>query len=158
MNAHNSTGYWWSWTFTYLLKNRYVVKFYFQAAGLYVILGNWKLWLLFQKRSEPKERNREKRSLVMKVWWIIFRCWLPLPSWWWWWIVFAEWLTDESRFTPYFQPGPLSEILTIANLRHAASRVWTCAESEFRLYWMKLCSSDNHYIKQEGVNLSHFFP
>ena len=24
---------------------------------------------------------------------------------------------------PYFQPGPLLEILTIANLRHAASRV-----------------------------------
>ena len=24
---------------------------------------------------------------------------------------------------PYFQPGPLSEILTIANLRQAASRV-----------------------------------
>ena len=24
---------------------------------------------------------------------------------------------------PYFQPGPLSEILTIANLRHAASRI-----------------------------------
>ena len=37
------------------------------------------------------------------------------------------------------------QILTIANLRHAASRVWTCAESEFRLSWMKLCNSDNHY-------------
>ena len=46
---------------------------------------------------------------------------------------------------PYFQPGPLSEILTIANLRQAASRVWTCAEPEFRLSWTKLCSSDNHY-------------
>ena len=47
--------------------------------------------------------------------------------------------------SPYFQPGPLSEILTIANLQHAASRVWTCTEPEFRLSWMKLCSSDNHY-------------
>ena len=27
----------------------------------------------------------------------------------------------------------------------AASRVWACAEPEFRLSWMKLCSSDNHY-------------
>ena len=45
---------------------------------------------------------------------------------------------------PYFQPGPLSEILTISNLRHAASRIWTCAQREFRLSWMKLCSSDNH--------------
>ena len=25
------------------------------------------------------------------------------------------------------------------------SRLWTCAEPEFRLSWMKLCSSDNHY-------------
>ena len=24
-------------------------------------------------------------------------------------------------------------------------RVWTCSESEFRLCWMKLCRSDNHY-------------
>ena len=39
----------------------------------------------------------------------------------------------------------LSEILTIANLQHAAIRVWACAEPEFRLSWMKLCSSDNHY-------------
>ena len=46
---------------------------------------------------------------------------------------------------PYFQPGPLLEILTIANLRHTTSRVWTYAEPEFRLSWMKLCSSDNRY-------------
>ena len=46
---------------------------------------------------------------------------------------------------PYFQPGPLSEILTIANLRHAVSKLWTCAEPEFRLNWMRLCSSHNHY-------------
>ena len=39
----------------------------------------------------------------------------------------------------------MSEILTIANLRHAASRIWTCAEPEFSLSWMKLCSSDNHF-------------
>ena len=53
------------------------------------------------------------------------------------------WLT--KGVSPYFQPGLLSEILTIANLQHAASRVWTCAEPEFRLSWMKLCSSDKHY-------------
>ena len=51
----------------------------------------------------------------------------------------------RKAFKPYFQPGPSSEMLTIANLRHAASRVWVCAEPEFRLSWMKLCSSDNHY-------------
>ena len=39
----------------------------------------------------------------------------------------------------------LSEILTIANIRRAASRIWTCLEPEFRLCWMKFCSSDNHF-------------
>ena len=53
------------------------------------------------------------------------------------------WPTKDVK--PYLQPGPLSEILTIANLRHAASRVWTSAEPKFRLSWIKLCSSDNHY-------------
>ena len=53
-------------------------------------------------------------------------------------------MVDQPKvFSLYFQPGPLSEILTIANLRHAAIRVWTSTEPEFRLNWMKLCSSDN---------------
>ena len=43
---------------------------------------------------------------------------------------------------PYFQQEPLSEIFAIANLRHAACRVWTCLEPEFRLSWIKLYSSD----------------
>ena len=29
--------------------------------------------------------------------------------------------------------------------QHVASRAWTCTEPEFRIIWMKLCSSDNHY-------------
>ena len=45
---------------------------------------------------------------------------------------------------PYFYSGPLSEILTIANLRHAAGRIWIRAEPGFRLCWVKLCSIDNH--------------
>ena len=49
---------------------------------------------------------------------------------------------------PYFQPGPLSEILTITNLQYAASRIWNCAEPEFRLSWMKLCSRVNHYTRE----------
>ena len=43
------------------------------------------------------------------------------------------------------QPEPLLEIPTIAKIRHTARRTWTCAEPEFRLSWMKLRSSDNHY-------------
>ena len=57
---------------------------------------------------------------------------------------------------PYFQPRPLSEILTIANLRHAVSRIWTCAETEFRLSWMKLCSSDNHYTTAPWMMIPMF--
>ena len=30
--------------------------------------------------------------------------------------------------------------------RHTTNRNWTCAESEFWHGWMRLCSSDNHYI------------
>ena len=56
-------------------------------------------------------------------------------------------MVDRRKAEPYFQLGPLSEILTIANLRHAASRIWACAEPEFRFSWMKLCSSDNHYTR-----------
>ena len=60
----------------------------------------------------------------------------------------------QKAFTSYFQPGLLSEILTVANLRLPASRVWTCAESEFRLFWTKLCSSDNHYTTEPTWRLS----
>ena len=41
----------------------------------------------------------------------------------------------------YFQPGPLSEILTITYIWHTA-RIWTCPKPEFRLCWMKLCNSN----------------
>ena len=50
-----------------------------------------------------------------------------------------------KRVYPYFQWDRLSEILTITNLQHAVSRIWTWAEPEFRLCWMKVCSSDSHY-------------
>ena len=53
------------------------------------------------------------------------------------------WPTKDVQ--PYFHRGLLSEILTIANLRHVASRIWTCAEPEFRLSWIKLCGSNSHY-------------
>ena len=79
-------------------------------------------------------------------------------TWWWWrwWIIFVIWLTDKRRL-PYFQPGPLSEILTISNLRHTASRIWTCAESEFRLCWVKLCSSDKPSLKIYSLLSTHKF-
>ena len=45
----------------------------------------------------------------------------------------------------YFQLGPLPEILTIVNLWRVTSRIWNYAEPDFRISWMKLCSSNNHY-------------
>ena len=57
---------------------------------------------------------------------------------------FVIWLADERPLASSL-PGPLSEILTIANLQHAASRIWTFSEPEFRRSWMKSCSSDNLY-------------
>ena len=69
---------------------------------------------------------------------------------------FCGMVDRRKAFTPYFQPRPLSEILTIANLRHAESKVWTHAESEFRLCWMKLCSSDNHYTTAPKYTLFIF--
>ena len=60
-----------------------------------------------------------------------------------WWIVFVVWLTDERRLAL----SPAGTIVRDPHHRESASKVWTCAESEFSLSWMKLCSSDNHYTK-----------
>ena len=58
---------------------------------------------------------------------------------------------------PYFQQRPLSEILTIANHWHTASRIWTCVEPEFRLSWLKLCSNDNRYTTAPGRLVSSLY-
>ena len=44
------------------------------------------------------------------------------------WFLCYGWLKKD--FEPYFQPEPLSEIVTISNLRHTASRFWTCKEPD----------------------------
>ena len=44
-----------------------------------------------------------------------------------------------------FNGRHLLNVLTVANLRQAVSRIWTCAKSEFRLFWIWLCGSDNRY-------------
>ena len=59
-------------------------------------------------------------------------------------MVLVVWLTDE-RHLVLFPAGTTVTDLTIANLWQAASKVWTCTGIKFRLSWMKLCSSDNHY-------------
>ena len=47
--------------------------------------------------------------------------------------------------------------LTMANLRQAASRIRSYAELEFRLCWMKLCSSDNYYSAASITSIAEFF-
>ena len=93
--------------------------------------------------------------------------------------VFVVCLNDDGRLV-YFQPGLLSLILTIANLRHAAGRIWTSTEPKFRLWWMKCVAvittipchdkihsrqclfirkvvSTNHYFLSE-ISYQHLFP
>ena len=56
-------------------------------------------------------------------------------------------LVAASRLTKVrqivFYQGPLPKLLTIANLQHAAQRIWTRLESTFWLCQMKFCSNDN---------------
>ena len=52
---------------------------------------------------------------------------------------------------PYFQPEQLSNVLTTINLPQAPIKIWTCAEPEFRLCWVKLRSSNNHYITVQQI-------
>ena len=60
---------------------------------------------------------------------------------------FVLWLTNE-RHLALFPAGTIvrdPHHRESLSSRYALSRVWTCAEPEFRVSWMKLCSSDNHY-------------
>ena len=77
-----------------------------------------------------------------------------------------DWTTKDVK--TYFQPGPLSKILTTADLRHVTSRIWICRELGIKHYWMSLCSSYNHCItathtlfkchfSRRGSNLKRFF-
>ena len=59
-----------------------------------------------------------------------------------WIFLWYGWPTEGVR--SYFQPEPLSEILTIATLRQAESRIWTSVEPECRPNWMKIGITDNH--------------
>ena len=54
-------------------------------------------------------------------------------------------MVDQQKVFNLFPVGTIvREILNIVNLCHT-SEIWTCTKPEFRLWWMKLCSSDKHY-------------
>ena len=92
------------------------------------------------KNFLKKDRNLQKMKPVFLIFQFegsrTFRWYL------WWWIVFTEWMPDERRLAIF---SSRNHCLTIVNLRHAVSRIWACAELEFRVCWIQLCSSDNHY-------------
>ena len=72
--------------------------------------------------------------------------WFVRKRWSWWWMMiycFCGRLTDKGVY-PYFQPQPLSEILTNGYPWHVTSRIWTCSEPEFRICLMNLCSIENY--------------
>ena len=75
--------------------------------------------------------------------------------WWWWWIIFVIWLTDERRLC-FTSSWDHCQRFSPSQISNTMNRVWTCTESEFRLRWMKLCSSDNHYT-MAPQNLSLFW-
>ena len=61
-----------------------------------------------------------------------------------------------------FPEGPLSKAPFIAKLQHSPRRIWTCAEPEFRLWWLKLIGSDNHQTvvqsyKFWGMDFEEFY-
>ena len=75
----------------------------------------------------------------------------------WWWIVFVVWLTDERclalfpAWTVFRDPHHL-ESLTLRE------QDLNCVEPEFKLCWMKLCSSDNRYTTSLFYFYSRCFP
>ena len=98
-------------------KEGVIFKICFRKRGLGGGVQTWKKLCLHKKLFEIYDDN----DLILQNSW-------PMKS-----------------VKPYFQPRTLSEILTITNLWHVVSRIWTCAEPEFRLRWMKLCHGDNCY-------------
>ena len=57
-------------------------------------------------------------------------------------LFFVEWFPDRRHWTLF--PSRTTARISHHRRPHAASRIWTCAEPEFRLWWIKLCSSNNH--------------
>ena len=82
---------------------------------------------------------------------------------WWWWIVFVEWLTNKK----YLALFPVKTIVRDYHHHksltpwHPLSRIWTCAEPGFRLFFfflMKFYSSDNQFSKAIANHSFYFLP
>ena len=85
------------------------------------------------------ERLTTSKKIMMMVMMMVMNC-------------FLVWLTDE-RHLALFPARIIVRDFPITNFGHAISRIWTCAEPEFRLWWIKLCSSDNRYTMVPPITL-----
>ena len=138
--------------FKLLLKDRMGLR-----TKNYNIMGvHWKIWFLvgFMKNQyiagNLLERGawtvcRFKGGLEKRGGWCFWGRGVdtPMHTMWLWWIVFVVWLTSERHLALFL--ASTIEILIIANFWDATSRIWTCAEPDFRFCWMKLWSRDNHF-------------
>ena len=89
-------------------------------------------------------RSKIFQEIICYIWYLVGKCCKYWNDELFWWIVFVVWLTNERRLVLF----PAGTIVRDPHHRESltpTSRVWACAEPEFRLSWMKLCSSDNHY-------------
>ena len=68
--------------------------------------------------------NRLFRSLMMIMVTMMVMMIMMMKYW------FCSMVDQRKKSSLYFQPGSLLEILSIANLRHDASRIWIYAEPE----------------------------
>ena len=97
--------------------------------SLNIIWKIWKLWMFSPNKKNPP-------WLVM----MMMNCFCGMVDW-------------REAFTPYYQPGTLSEILTIAYLL-------TCCKQRLNLHriWVQtlLCSSENYYTTAPVVQSQLF--
>ena len=83
----------------------------------------------------------ETSSKQLWWWWWWWWCWR-------WWILFVVWLISEGLLAL----SPAGTIVRDAHHSESLTRHkldWTCAEPEFRLFRMKLCSSFITFSKRE---------
>ena len=101
----------------------------------------WKLHLFKSLSKKVREKGTQMECLVSIHFDSNFECKM-----FWWWIddnLFLQNGWTMKAVKPYLSR---SHCQNIANIWRAATRIWTCEEPEFWACWMKVCSSDSHYI------------
>ena len=93
-----------------------------------MILTDFMKWLTKENnkplRVNPTKWSNTLKQFVGKNWRIV-------------WVCLSEYfsgLAPKGLSLIFSREEALSEVLTIANFRHVASRIWTCVEPEFWLF------------------------